>query len=301
MLLKQRGLSIHNTDVATHFLSCTNYYRLSGYFRYWQINPIAGNNHFIDGASFDVIQRLYEAEQELVLICDEVLHPLEVLLRTRFAHHYAKEVTPLGGFACGEGLTQSPNPNDRRVEEHILSNLDRSKEAFVKHYRDEIKIGTVYSAEAYKRMPIWVAVEAISFGNLSRLIEASGKSGVLTHMAASMNVSPKTLPGQVRSFVYLRNRNAHCAKLWNHSVLERPGLLPNIERRAKRKHRHFSDNSIYKIFVALDDIANKTGIYSNWLANRVEPILQKNPLLAYGIATPAKYGKMPASLLTFGG
>nr|WP_269090586.1 Abi family protein [Corynebacterium amycolatum] len=80
------------------------------------------------------------------------------------------------------------------------------------HYRDEIKTGNAYSIEAYARMPIWVAVEAFSFGSLSRLIEASSKSGVLHDMAASKNVSPTTLPNQVRSFVCLRNRNAHYAK-----------------------------------------------------------------------------------------
>lgn len=113
-----------------------------------------------------------------------------------------------------------------------------------------------------------------------------------------MNVSPTTLPSQVRSFVYLRNRNAHCAKLWNHAVLDRPGLLPNIARRVKRDHRQFSDHSIYKIFVALDQVATKTGLQKDWLANRVEPILTRNNLLAAGIATPARYGKMPHQLLT---
>nr|WP_272885043.1 Abi family protein [Corynebacterium phoceense] len=219
-------------------------------------------------------------------------------MRTRFAYYYAQRVGAIGTSARGDGFTQSPDPNDERVEEHALANLDRSKETFVSHYRDELKTGNAYSIDAYARMPIWVAVEAFSFGSLSRLIEASSKSGVLHDMAASMNVSPTTLPSQVRSFVYLRNRNAHCAKLWNHAVLDRPGLLPNIVRRVKRNHRQFSDHSIYKIFVALDQVATKTGLQHDWLANRVEPILATHPLLAAGIATPARYGEMSTQLLT---
>lgn len=254
----------------------------------------------MDGSSFEVIQQLYEAEQELVAVCDEVLHPIEVLLRTRFAYYYAQHVGCEGAFARGEGFTQSPKSNDERVEEHALLNLDRSKETFVAHYRDEIKTGSSYSVEAYAKMPIWVAVEAFSFGSLSRLIEASGKSGVLRDMADSMNVSPATLPGQIRSFVYLRNCIAHCAKLWNHAVLDRPGLLPNIERRAKRKHRQFNDHSIYKIFVALDQIATKTGLQNEWLTERVERVLEENPLLEAGIATPARYGQMSEQLLITG-
>ena len=272
-LLQERGLTVTDTATAADFLSRVNYYRLSGYFRYWQVDPTAGDDRFLDGSSFEVIQRLYEAEQDLVAVCDEVLHPIEVLLRTRFAYYYAQKVGSIGAFARGEGFTQSPSRDGERVEEHALSNLDRSKETFVSHYRDEIKTGNAYSTEAYARMPIWVAVEAFSFGSLSRLIEASSKSGVLQDVAISMNVSPTTLPSQVRSFVYLRNRNAHCAKLWNHSVLDRPGVLSNIARRAKRDHRQFSDHSIYKIFVALDQVATKTGLQQDWLANRVEPIL----------------------------
>lgn len=283
-LLQERGLTVTDTATAADFLSRVNYYRLSGYFRYWQVDPTAGDDRFLDGSSFEVIQRLYEAEQDLVAVCDEVLHPIEVLLRTRFAYYYAQKVGSIGAFARGEGFTQSPGRDGERVEEHALSNLDRSKETFVSHYRDEIKTGNAYSTEAYARMPIWVAVEAFSYGSLSRLIEASSKSGVLQDVATSMNVSPTRLPSQVRSFVYMRNRNAHCAKLWNHSVLDRPGILSNIAQRAKRDHRQFSDHSIYKIFVALDQVATKTGLQQDWLANRVEPILATNALLAAGIA-----------------
>lgn len=300
-LLHDRGLIITDRASAIEFLSRVNYYRLSGYFRYWQLAPTSGNNHFVEGSSFDTIQHLYESEQQLIAVCDEVLHPIEVLLRTRFAHYYAQHVSPRGAFARGEGFTQSADPNRERVEGHALANLDRSKEAFVTHYRDEIKTGSTYSVDAYARMPIWVAVEAFSFGSLSRLIEASGKSGVLQDLADSMNVSPATLPSQVRSFVYLRNRVAHCAKLWNHAVLDKPGLLPNISRRAKRKHRQFSDHSIYKILVSLDHIATKTGIQTDWLTRRVDPILAENDLLAAGIANPVRYGDMPLELLTGSG
>ena len=297
-LLEARGLSIADSDTAAEFLSRVNYYRASGYFRYWQLDLSGGDNRFIPGSTFETIQRLYKDEQALVLICDEVLHPIEVILRTRFAHYYAHRMSTIGGFATGEGFTQSPNSASERVEERALENLDRSKETFVAYYRDEIKGGSHYSLEAYARMPIWVVVEAFSFGSLSRLIEASKESGVLADLADSMKVSPATLPSQVRSFVYLRNGIAHCAKLWNHFVLDVPGLLPNISRRAKRKHQQFSDHSIFKIFVALDDVATKAGVAHNWLSDRVDPILKANPILAAGITNPAKYGEMSSELLT---
>ncbi|VEH06055.1 Abortive infection bacteriophage resistance protein [Corynebacterium kutscheri] len=292
-LLRQRGMQIDDELSAVDFLSRVNYYRWSGYFRHWQQNPRKGENRFIEGTSFETLRNLYDSEQQLVNICDKLLHPLEVLLRTRFAYSYGRIIGLTGTFARGEGFTQSTQPGADRVEEHLLQNLDRSKEAFITHYRDEIKEGRVYKPEAYARMPIWVAVEAFLFGSLSRLIEASGQSGVLDDIADSMNTSRKLLPGQVRSFVYLRNRIAHCAQLWNHLVLDVPGLQPNTSRRIQKHYRRFTDHSIYKILVALDDVATRSGICSNWLQNEVEPILNEHPLLACGIAEPAKFGHMP--------
>ena len=159
-LLGRRGMRIDDEASAAEFLARVNYYRFSGYFRHWQHDPARGDNQFFEGASFETIRALYDAEQELVAVCDEFLHPLEVLLRTRFAYAYGCRVGVTGMFARGEGFTQSPHPDAERVEEHALSNLDRSKEAFVAHYRDEIKQGHTYKPEAYDRMPIWVAVEA---------------------------------------------------------------------------------------------------------------------------------------------
>lgn len=296
-LLSQRGMRIDDVEGAADFLSRVNYFRWSGYFRHWQRDPVRGDNRFLDGASFETLRTLYEAEQQLVDLCDELLHPVEVLLRTRFAHAYGRIVGPTGTFAKGEGFTQSPRPGALRVEEHSLQNLDRSKEEFVAFYRDEVKEGGRYTPEAYDRMPIWVAVEAFSFGSLSRLIEASGQSGVLDDIADSIGTSRKLLPGQVRSFVYLRNRIAHCAQLWNHFVLDVPGLQPKTSRRVQQRYRRFTDHSVYKVLVALDDLATRSGIRSDWLQIEVEPLLTAHPLLAYGIAEPAKFGCMRTDLL----
>ncbi|RTE47636.1 hypothetical protein DDD64_08530, partial [Actinotignum sanguinis] len=135
----------------------------------------------------------------------------------------------------------------------------------------------------------------MTFGALSRLIAASGESGVLDEIAKSLSTSRRTLPSQIRSFVYLRNRCAHCSKLWNHSVLDAPGLLPNIERRAKKTHGQFSPRSVYKIFVAMDELTSKVGIATGWLTHQIDPLLHSSPLLSAGIKTPARYGEFDVS------
>lgn len=296
-LLAQRGMRITDPTDAAQFLSQVNYYRFSGYFRHWQRDPAQGDNRFFEGTTFEKIRDLYESEQELAGVCHELLHRLELLLRTRFAYAYGRRIGVTGHFAHGEGFTQPPHAHFKRVEEYALADLDRSKEAFVAHYRDDIKQGHVYKPEAYARMPIWVAVEAFSFGSLSRFIQASGTSGVLDDIADSMNTSRRLLPGQVKSFVYLRNRVAHVAQLWNHWVLDAPRLQPKTSRQIKQDYRNFAERSIYKILISLDDLATRSGTSHNWLRDSVEPILNKNRLLAQGIAEPARYGEMPPAIL----
>ncbi|SNV66849.1 ABC transporter ATP-binding protein [Corynebacterium imitans] len=58
--------------------------------------------------------------------------------------------------------------------------------------------------------------------------------------------------------------------------------------------------SIYRLprkRVALDDVATRSGISTNWLEDTIEPLLDNHPLLAKGITQPARYGEMPSNTL----
>lgn len=66
-LLAGRGMCIEDECTAVQVLSCVSYYRLSGYFRYWQKDPEYGDNNFIPGTSFSRIYQLYVAERALPL------------------------------------------------------------------------------------------------------------------------------------------------------------------------------------------------------------------------------------------
>ena len=298
-LLKRRGMLIEDEVEAIAILSRVNYYRLSGYFRYWQLDPEHQDDSFIDGTSFGAVYRLYEMERLLSHECSMLLASCEIFLRNRFAYHYAEHFAPVASYAHGKGFSQPPScSKEEPVQERILSDLDRSNDQFVVHYRDEITSGTASLPQAYDRMPIWVAVEVLSFGTLSRMIQASGESHVLDSIvAAPLSMSRSHFPSQVRSFVYLRNRCSHFNRLWNITVSDAPALNRNIANRIKRNYRTFDERSIYKILAVMHHFVQNAGICENWLGTRIEPLLQANPLLAYGIATPKKYGEMPRDVL----
>ncbi|WP_169786569.1 Abi family protein [Corynebacterium lowii] len=104
------SLGLYDSAASVKFLAQVNYYRFFGYFQYWQDDPARGDNQSFKSTSFETICALYYAEQEPVTVCDELLHPLDVLLRARFAYACGRSVGETGMFAHDVGFMQSPMP-----------------------------------------------------------------------------------------------------------------------------------------------------------------------------------------------
>lgn len=212
--LQERGLVVSDTYACESFLSEVSYYRFSGYFRYWQKNPKYGDDQFLDGVNLETIENIYRKECEIADVIFAAIRRVEILIRTRFSHSYGKCVGSGWNLVQGEGLASPGSSSGPDVSDHVLRDLNRSKEAFVGRYRDNGEVDNgVFTIAAYHDLPVWVAVEVLSFGTLSRCVEASAGSGVLDDIAGSLNISKAILPGQIRSFVYLRNRIAHNARI----------------------------------------------------------------------------------------
>ena len=296
--LRDRGLGIDDEHECLRFLSHVSYYRFSGYFRYWQRSPETGDNRFISGTAFSTIHDVYTTEQAVAASSFATMRWIEILLRTAFAHHYAQHVAPLGALAHDTGVAEPRDPAAPRVEDRVLRDLDRSQEAYIAHYRDESckNLQGQYLPTAYDTLPVWVAVEALSFGTLSKCIQACEGSRVLEDMACALGVARAPLVSQVRSMVYLRNRLAHHARIWNHSVLDAPSVPMNVKRRAKKSYGALEPRSVFAIFVAMDRLLTTSGLTSSWLSLEIFPLLTANPLAARGLMAPRKYGDMDLSL-----
>lgn len=300
--LQERGLVVSDTYACESFLSEVSYYRFSGYFRYWQKNPKYGDDQFLDGVNLETIENIYRKECEVADVIFAAIRRVEILIRTRFSHSYGKCVGSGWNLVQGEGLAFPGSSSGPDVSDHVLRDLNRSKEAFVGRYRDNGKVDNgVFTLAAYHDLPVWVAVEVLSFGTLSRCVEASAGSGVLDDIAGSLNISKAILPGQIRSFVYLRNRIAHNARIWNHSALDAPALSGNrkgkkrIKKRIERKYGKFDPRSVYCVLVALDGLLEHASIDGDWLQSEITPRLAENRFLDRGIRSPRKYGEMDLS------
>jgi abortive infection bacteriophage resistance protein len=159
-----RGLIIKDESACADFLAVTSYYQFSGYARYFQKAPHLGDNNFRPGSTFDEIRAVYDADEALRTALFRPLTKIELMLRSHVARVIADEYGGYGRYMEEDFYTD--RHDCERTVESCLRDIDRSRDRHILHYRDDDGDRTGYSA-----LPVWSAVEAWSFGTLSKVIE----------------------------------------------------------------------------------------------------------------------------------
>ncbi len=248
-LLRSRGLHVPNDDECSRFLAAENYYRFSGYARYFQRAPHDGDDAFHPGTSFDEIRAVYDADREVRESLIPQLARAEILLRSHVAHTIAATHGPYATYLREDFYSDAPNSEPTAAS--CVRDIARSRERHILRFRTDA--GDTGSAEL-DRLPVWSAVEAWSFGTLSKCIERGARGALSEAVATSLGVALAGFPYRVRSLVYLRNRCAHHSRLWNHSVIDAGPTPNNVRVKAKRLAGQFDPRSIVDVIASLDDV-----------------------------------------------
>ncbi|MBE5488569.1 hypothetical protein E3G71_001070 [Mycobacteroides abscessus] len=246
-LLVERGLTIADTDGCAAFLAAHNYYRFSGYMRYFQQAPHEGNNSFQPGITFEEIRDVYDADEALRLALMPRLARVEVLLRTHTAYVIANDHGPRGKYLEEDFYTDIGDAEP--TVESCLRDIERSKEHHILRY-----VTTDNGVVNFAELPVWSAVESWSFGTLSKCIERGARGQLSAAVATSIGVTKAGFPYRVKALVYLRNRCAHHSRLWHHSVINSGPTPSNVRVKAKRLGGQFEPRSVLDVIASLDDI-----------------------------------------------
>lgn len=291
ILSEERSLSIADVEAAREYLYTHNYYRFSGYFRFWQINPNMGNNRFHHSASFEEIVRIAETDSKIRALLFEGISHIEVVARSVLAYELAsrhEKETP--GFYLNRQtyLAAQPYPSGsselqkKVIDEHnreledkvqglidgIVRDLSGARSASVRRYALEKEPGIF----DYSNTPIWVAVEYISFGKLSKMIELLADREPIRVLAQVLGVPLKELPETIRAFSVLRNMCAHHAQLWNRHTAAH---FPKIRRAMKDARFSVEDKSPYMGVISLKYLLQRVGRGSS-VAEEIENLLSEN-------------------------
>lgn len=246
-LMVERGLVVSDESACAAFLAAHNYYRFSGYMRYFQKAPHTGDNAFRPGTTFDEIRAIYDADEALRSVLAQGLARAEVLLRTHTAHVIANDHGPCGRYLEEDFYTDAANSEP--TIESCLKDIERSRERHILRYT-----AAGGRAPDFTALPVWSAVEAFSFGTLSKCIERGGQGKLAEAVATSLGVVKAGFPYRVRAFVYIRNRCAHQSRLWHHSVIDAGPTPNNVRVKAKKIAGQFEPRSVLDVIASLDDI-----------------------------------------------
>ncbi len=218
-LLIKRGLIVDKKEELVEFLSRVNYYRFSGYsYTFKEIDPKDGQEVFSKGTTFKIIKNRYEFDRRLRILLMTAIDRIEVaILRTRFVECHTLKYGPFG-YADHHNIDPQFRTADfLRLLADIQHDESRSNEEFIKRYRRK------YPDERF--LPLWMAVEVMSFGQILTLYRNSDHT-IKNTISKQFGLFPPVMDSWLLTFNYIRNACAHHVRLWNRP-LSIPPKLPD--------------------------------------------------------------------------
>lgn len=212
--LQKSGLQISSREFAITSLRNLNYYRISGYFKpFLKITGV--QKEFREKVFLEDILSLIEFDQELRSISLKLLAQFEITLRARVSYHCGKVDTYMH-----ERLSSLYIPKFNLQQHSDYTN-------WITDYKKREENGLRTEFKRLKnQFPIWVAVEFMDFGLLSKFLRLLPQ-GLVFEIADSYRISPTALKSWVAVLNDTRNVAAHHNRLWNRNFVSFPRTRAN--------------------------------------------------------------------------
>ncbi len=225
-ILQSRGLLIDDAARAQTDLERIGYYCLSGYwypFRKLKAQPVGlsfREDEFVAGSKFDDVVALYVFDKNLRLMALDALERIERAIRVDVAHLlgerdcFAQHNAALfhGNFsrrAITHGYHTGRTEHQVWLERYDSLVRQNRRQPFVAH-----------NLAKHQKLPIWVAIEILDFGALSRLFAGMTFADKGAIAAKYGLTAGRELEQWLRSLNLIRNVAAHHSRLWNMNILE---------------------------------------------------------------------------------
>jgi abortive infection bacteriophage resistance protein len=231
-LLKSRGLSFKDEAKAMNIFERVSYYRLSNY---WQpFLKDRQNKVFKENADFDSVFNLYKFDAALRRIIMAEIEKIEIAVRSKIAYILSLSN---GSFWLEKESLFSNSEMYAAIMSSIKEEVNRSHESFILSFKKE------YSNDI---PPAFMALEAASFGTLSKLYKFLKLDKYKQETAQFFCLSDVAFESWLHSLVYVRNICAHHARLWNRQMRISP-LPLKTHRNIWLDNKQVSNNRVYFI------------------------------------------------------
>lgn len=262
---KNAGMIIPSDSEAEMVLTSIGYYRLRGYSSHLYNNC---TKQYQPGTSLTDILTLYRFDTELSHILFSMTCSIEVALRARLIEALLIHNDALILF------DSTVFDDKKRFWQNIgtlSSEVSRSNDVFIKHnFRN-------HEGE----IPLWAAVEVMSFGTLSKMIKnlKTGSQSAYSILANhykyttqngnSVKPSKDYMSSWIQAVSILRNICAHNSRIYNRSISTTPTIL-NADRVTPVPRF----TGLYQIVMAMKYIRPTDAIW-NEFKNDIENLFQK--------------------------
>ena len=219
--LKKSGLEISSQTEAEKALNTIGYYRLKGYcFHKFESNT----KQYITETKLSDVIKLYDLDTKLSHLIFGYISQIEIALRVRLVN----------AFQPTQDAIALNDPSFFKDKEHYWKNqgtlaaeIARSKDVFIAHNFDNHD-GAI---------PVWAAVEIMSFGTLSKMIKnlKSGQNSVLSRIIQNykyknsneqlITPSKDMFTSWIQSVSVMRNICAHNSRIYNRAITSTPQLI----------------------------------------------------------------------------
>ncbi len=286
LLIEERGLACGDREELKNYLARTNYYRFSGYMRQYQRDPKNGDNSFEVGTEFEEIRNIALLDTRLRLLLQEQLGAIEIAIRARFAHECGR-VYGSKAFYLDPSFYKScaglGHDVGKSAVAGILSDLSRDKSGILKRYENanaKCK-GLEDGRLRFGAVPIWVAIEVLSFGRVSNMIGRFEDVRAAKQTAMALGVQWAPFSEVVHSFSVLRNLCAHHRQLWN----RRMGIMCPVQKKLRPMGVQFEPPSVYAHILMMNHYRKQID-GDTALAKRIQALLDADARFAAGVYTP---------------
>lgn len=215
------GMTITDLAFAEAKLNEIGFYRLRGY-SFHLYNP--STKQYKAGTTFNTILNIYKFDTQLRNLLFDLTCQIEIALRARFCEAMLQSEDPLAYLDSSLFKNKSIFWKNTSA---LASEIARSTDVFIAHNY----------ANYNGQIPLWAAVEVMSFGTLSKYIKnlTTGSHSPFQHMAKYYSYkTPKgntACPNQdmltswIHAVVVLRNICAHNSRVYNRALSTKPKLL----------------------------------------------------------------------------
>lgn len=286
LAIDDRGLICADRALFAKYLLRTNYYRFSGYARELQIDPKYGDSHFRRDTTFDAIREIIDADSKMRLLLMEQISTVEIAVRSTLAHEYARAYGEGSFYLNTDFYKQGRNSSEDKpfvIVKGLLSDLERDKSRMVGRYVDASVVGETFEdrCKRYANVPIWVAVEVISFGRVSNILGFSKDSLPAKEAAKNLGVQWDPFAEVVHALSVMRNMCAHHRQLWN----RRMAIHCPVQKKLKPRNVKYDELGPYPQLLMANHYRSKIDGGTS-VAKKMDELLASNPCYSEGFRNP---------------